>query len=67
MKEIRKEKGISRNTMAEKLEVSVNTIAAYEQGVNEPNIEKLIKISIILGTTVDRLVGKEEKKKIVVT
>ncbi len=56
IKALRTEKGLSQQELAEILGISQKTISGYEVGVREPNIETLIKIAIVLDTTVDDLI-----------
>ena len=59
LKEIRLDNKMKRTELAELLGVVSKTVAAYEQGVHEPNIATLIKLSKIFNTTIDNLVGND--------
>ena len=59
----RKQKRLSQATLAKKLNYGHMTIANYESGRNEPSIDDLIKIAIILDISLDELVGKNPSKK----
>ena len=48
LKQFRKRKKYSQATLARKLNYGHMTIANYESGRNEPSIDDLIKIAIIL-------------------
>lgn len=52
----RKEKGISQEKLAEKLGVSRQAVAKWEVGQSYPDMENLILLSDLLGTSIDRLV-----------
>ena len=63
LKQFRKRKNYSQATLAKKLNYGHTTIANYESGRNEPSIDDLIKIAIILDISLDELVGKNPSKK----
>ncbi len=63
LKQFRKRKNYSQATLAKKLNYGNTTIANYESGRNEPSIDDLIKIAIILDISLDELVGKNPSKK----
>ncbi len=63
LKQFRKRKNYSQATLARKLNYGHTTIANYESGRNEPSIDDLIKIAIILDISLDELVGKNPSKK----
>lgn len=50
-------KEISRERLVEKLGISIHTLAKYEQGQREPNIETLNKIADTLDVPVTKLLG----------
>ena len=45
LKKLRYDNGLSQKDMAEKLNISRNTIAGWEVSGREPNLDTLIKIS----------------------
>ncbi len=53
----RKEIGITQGNLAEKLGVSFQAVSKWENGAAYPDIELLPKIAVILGTTVDAILG----------
>ena len=57
LKQIRKEKGISQEESAERLNVVRQTISKWEKGLSVPDAELLIKLSEILETSVGTLLG----------
>lgn len=57
IKELRKKMGLNKQEFAKKLGISTTTLYRYENGINEPNIEMLIKLADIFGTSVDYLIG----------
>ncbi len=48
--------------MAESIGVAQSTYSLYEKGAREPNIDKIIKISSVLGVTSDELLGIEQRQ-----
>ncbi len=56
---LRKEKGLSQEKLAEKINVSRQTISNWELGETAPNPEQLILLSIELNRSIDELVGNE--------
>lgn len=57
LKKIRKEKGISQEEFATRLNVVRQTISKWEKGLSVPDAERLIKLSEILETSVGTLLG----------
>ena len=55
----RKEKGLSQEKLAEKINVTRQTISNWELGETSPNPEQLILLSITLNKSIDELVGNE--------
>ncbi len=58
LKIIRKEKGMSQEELANKLNVVRQTVSKWEQGLSVPDSEMLIKISEIFEVPVSRLIGE---------
>ena len=56
LKEIRTEKGKSREDLARDVGVSIFTVRNWEQGQREPRIHQLIALADALGCSVDDLV-----------
>ena len=65
---LRKAKGLSQESLAEKLNVSRQTISNWEQGQTSPNPEQLLLLSKVLEKSTDELLGNrmllEHKKYI---
>ena len=53
----RKELGISRAELADRLEVSINSVSGYARGTQTPTFETLCKLATALETTLAELVG----------
>lgn len=62
LKALRMENGIKQAEIAAKLGVSVQSYSAYENG-REPNYDILAKLSKLLGTTSDYLIGLSDAKQ----
>lgn len=57
--ELRKKEGFSQEELAEKVNVSRQTVSKWEMGQSTPEMEKLIILSDIFNISIDELVGKE--------
>ena len=56
LQELRKNKKISQEDLAEKLEVSRQAVSKWESGTGYPETEKIIKICEIFGCSMDELI-----------
>ena len=59
LKQIRKEKQLSQEELAEILNVSRQAISKWEQGVGYPEVEKLLLLSSKLNISLDSLMSTE--------
>ncbi|MBQ7466479.1 MAG: helix-turn-helix transcriptional regulator [Clostridia bacterium] len=60
LKELRLEKGLSRQQLANLLFVNLRTISYWELGQRECNLEQLAKLSTIFNVSTDYLLGLED-------
>ena len=60
LQELRKQKGLTQDQLAEKLYVSRTAVSKWESGRGYPNIESLKAIAKYYGVTVDELLSGEE-------
>ena len=60
LEELRKQRGIKQEELAEKLEVSRQTIGSLENGRYNPSIILAIKIARFFGTSVEKIFIYEE-------
>ena len=60
--ELRKQKGFSQEELANRLNVSRQTISKWEVGESTPDMEKLVAISDLFEMSLDELVKGEEPK-----
>ena len=58
--ELRKQKGFSQEELANRLNVSRQTISIWEVGESTPDMEKLVAISDLFEVSLDKLVKGEE-------
>jgi transcriptional regulator with XRE-family HTH domain len=64
---LRKEKGYTQETIAEKLKVSPQAVSKWETDSSLPDITLLSSISDLLGVTTDELLGRKAEEAKVVT
>lgn len=62
--QLRKDRSLSQNDLAEKLNVSRQAISRWEQGTAVPSSDNLIYLSRLYGITLDELVYGKEKIEI---
>ncbi len=61
LKEIRKQKGLKQNKVAQDLQINVVTYNGYETGKSEPNIQIILKLADYFNVTTDELLGAQSK------
>ena len=61
--ELRKQKGLSQEELADKLQVSRQAISKWERGEASPDTDNLIELAKIYGISLDELVGLSSEKK----
>lgn len=57
LKAIRKECGLTQKEVYERLNISPNGYASYEQGRTEPSVETLVQLCKIFDVSADYLLG----------
>lgn len=55
---LRIEKEMKQNTLADELNISRQTISAYERGISLPDIYSLMRIADYFGISLDELTGR---------
>ena len=60
LQELRIEKNMSRNTLANLLKVNPRTISYWELGQRECNLEQLFNLAVIFKVSTDYLLGLED-------
>lgn len=63
IKELRKERGITQQTIAEVLEISRVAYSKKERGITQYNHNDIIKLANFFGMSAGYLLGIEERKK----
>lgn len=58
---VREKKGLTQAELAEKVHVSSSSLCRWEKGEYEPSIEFIEQICIVLGISVEELLGLREK------
>ena len=61
LKTLRRMNGLTQQQLAELCRIKKHCIGAYEEGRNEPNIDNLIVLSIVLKVSLNQLVINEIK------
>lgn len=61
LKELRREKGLTQEQFAEKLNVSGRTVSRWETGSNMPDISLLLLIADFFGVSIPEIIGGERK------
>ena len=61
--ELRKQKGLSQEELAGRLNVSRQTVSKWEVGESTPDMEKLVAISDLFGVSLDELVLDKQPEK----
>ena len=69
LKELRSEKNVTQDHMANLLNIKRQTYSAYERGVSLPDVNTLIKLANFFGVSVDTLLEMDtaisEKEKLI--
>lgn len=60
LKELRNEKNMTRQALADELHISVRLVGYWENGQRECSLDMLIKISNIFDVSVDFLIGNKD-------
>ncbi len=62
LKQLRKERELSQQQLAEVFSVTQQSIYKYENSLAEPNLKTLIQMAEFFHTTVDYLIGRNNEK-----
>ena len=63
--ELRKQKGLSQEELANRLNVSRQTVSKWEVGESTPDMEKLVAMSDLFGISLDELVLDKKENQTV--
>lgn len=58
---LRKERGLSQEDLAEKLQLIRQTISKWETGASKPDLELLVRLAELLNVSVDGMLGRETR------
>lgn len=64
IKELREDKNMTQIRLSTELEVSQETISAYENGKHFPSVENLMKLSMLFNASCDYILGLSEMRYI---
>ena len=64
LKQLRKEKGLTQQEVADLLGIDRRSYSAYETGVNSINAQTLIRLSRIYSASIDYMLGLTDRRKI---
>ena len=59
---LRKEKGMTQNDLAEKMNVTDKAVSKWERNLSCPDVNSIPKLAEILGTTVEELLNAQSNK-----
>lgn len=62
IRELREEKGITQVRLSIELEVSQETISAYEMGKYSPSVKSLLKLREIFNVNIDYILGLSDSR-----
>ena len=65
LQELRKQKGLTQEQLAEKLNVTNQSVSKWEKDINAPDILLLVALADLFETSVDYLLGRNENMPIV--
>ena len=60
---LRKEKEMTQNDLAEKMNVTDKAVSKWERNLSCPDVNSIPKLAEILGTTVEELLNAQSKKE----
>ena len=60
---LRKEKRMTQNDLAEKMNVTDKAVSKWERNLSCPDVNSIPKLAEILGTTVEELLNAQSKKE----
>lgn len=64
LKTLREAVGLSQSDVANKLNVSIKTISAYERNIQTPRLERLIKMARLYHASLDYMVNISDRTSI---
>ena len=64
LKELRKEKGLTQEQLAEHFLVSARSVSRWENGINMPELSPLVELADFYNVSVDYILGRTENPKV---
>jgi len=61
--ELRKQRGLTQEALANKIEITKTQVYRYESGQSQPTLEVIKKIAIALSVTTDELIFEVDERK----
>lgn len=58
---LRKQRGMSQEELAKKLQLTRQTISKWETGASAPDLESLVRLAELLNVSVDDMLGRETR------
>ena len=65
IKKLRKEKGMTQDELAEKLNVTRQAVSNWEMGKTQPDVDTLTRLAEIFDVSVERIIYGKEKNSII--
>ena len=60
LRELRKERGLSQDVLANEMSINIKTLRRYEVGENNPRVAILIELADYFNVSIDYLVGRSD-------
>ncbi|WP_273710482.1 helix-turn-helix domain-containing protein [Leuconostoc mesenteroides] len=60
LRELRKERGLSQDRLANEMSINIKTLRRYEVGENNPRVAILIELADYFNVSIDYLVGRSD-------
>lgn len=67
LQELRKQKGLTQEQLAKKLNVTNQSVSKWEKDINAPDISLLVELADLFETSIDYLLGRGENNPVVTT
>lgn len=64
LKEVRKAKGMTQKDLASAIGAAHNSVSNWEHDQNEPALDVLKKICVVLGVSPEELLGQEKRDQV---
>ncbi len=61
LRELRVQSGLTQKAVAKVLEINFSSYQQYEYAINEPKLDKLLKLAELFDVTLDELMGRNRK------